>query len=350
MISDSEALSRGLDAVFDAPIPASTVDLERLLGDGRRLVRRRLRRRVAGAVSGLAAVALVVVFLPTAGATTTLPAAPAQSPAAPVTGAAPGRDPLTQSAAFGWLPPQDTVVSYEHNGVESDHSYGENDEAHGPRFADMVNLYVEQKPGVELNADTASMTRIDPVNGHRAYARTSTHASASGTPELGVDVVLQSPSGQWIQVSTGGLAEPVAVRIARSLVFTPAQRPLPIRLSGPLAASAASAAAELSLRQGALADAQVDVAVSRGVIAQISVLPGGGPTQHGPVTASENLDGLHISLTLNQNGDQGADFAGVPADSPASPLGSATAYLRYVSALGTDQADWTTDVFPAVGR
>ncbi len=347
MTSDTEALARGLDAVFDTPPPPSTVDLERLLGDGRALVRRRFRRRVAGAVSGLAAVALVAVFLPVAGATTTDPAAPSQSPAAPATGLAPSSDPLTQSAAFGWLPPQDTVVSYEHNGVEGGRVYGENDAAYGPGFADTVDLSVEPRPGLALNDQLSSMTRIGRVNGHEAYQRTT---AAHGQTPMGVDVVLQSPSGQWILVSTSDLAEPVALRIARSLVYAPAQRPLPIRLSGPLASSAASAAAELSLRQGALQDVQVDVAVGRGVIAQISVLPGGGATRSGPVTASENLDGLHISLTLNRNGDQGADFAAVPVDSPASPLGSATAYLRYIASLGGDQADWTTDVFPAAGR
>ena len=220
--------------------------------------------------------------------------------------------------------------------------YGENDAAYGPGFADTVDLSVEPRPGLALNDQLSSMTRIGRVNGHEAYQRTT---AAHGQTPMGVDVVLQSPSGQWILVSTSDLAEPVALRIARSLVYAPAQRPLPIRLSGPLAASSASAAAQLMLGQGSLRQALVNVAVSKGVVAQIAVTPGGGATQSGPVTASENLNGLHISLTLNKNGDQGSSFADVPAGSEAKPLGSATAYLAYITSLGSDPADWSTGVF-----
>ena len=343
MTSNSDALARGLHAAVDGPIPDDHVDLGQLLSEGRRLVRRRARRRVAGAVTGLAAVCLAAAFLPSDRPTTTVPATPSQSPTATATTPATGSDPLLQSAAFGWLPPQDTSVFYEHNPLERQHPYGENDSASSATFDYEVDLFTDEEPGVSLEGHIGSMTRIGPINGHEAYE--STRTGDMGLTKVYVEVILQSPSGQWISLETNNLSEQVAVRIARSLVFAPVQRPLPIRLSGPLAASSASAAAQLMLGQGSLRQALVNVAVSKGVIAQIAVTPGGGATQSGPVTASENVNGLHISLTLNKNGDQGSSFADVPAGSEAKPLGSATAYLAYITSLGSDPADWSTGVF-----
>ena len=338
--SNSEALARGLHAAVDGPIPDDRVDLGHLLSEGRRLVRRRARRRVAGAVTGLAAVGLVAAFLPSDGRTTAAPATASQSPTATAGTQVTSVDPLLQSAAFGWLPPQDTIVSYEHNPPVRRQPYGENDSASDANFDYQVDLFTEEGPGVSLEEHTVGMTRIGPINGHEAYESTKT--GNMGLTKVYVDIILQSPSGQWISLETNNLSAQVALRIARSLVFTPAQRPLPIWLSGPLAASSTSAAAQLMLSQGAFKQASVDIAVSKGVIAQITVTPAGGATQSGPVTASENVRGLHISLTLNKNGDQGSSFSSVPADSGAMPLGSATAYLAYITPFGSNPADWPT--------
>jgi hypothetical protein len=101
MSQDTERLVEGLERVFDAPAPPTSVDAAYLVERGHRLLR---RRRAAGALSAVAAAAVALLVR------TALPG-PGTRPVQPGTAGIGGS--ILNPPRFGWLPKAPDAYDYE---------------------------------------------------------------------------------------------------------------------------------------------------------------------------------------------------------------------------------------------
>jgi hypothetical protein len=349
MTFDAEHLAESLTTLLAEPAPPSTVDVARLLRDGRRTLR---RRRAATALAGVAAAGLCGALV-----VAVLPAGPADR-AVPATGtpAGAGIDPLTMNGTFGWLPTGFGMVAYEFNNESGNAALNEATAgnpaatAAGPMGPAELSLSTRLVPGDSLTSTTGKQ-RIGDINGHPAYWQPGEILQNNGTlkPYLGGNLVFQSPSGQWAQMTGQGVSESDMVRVAQSAVLTPKAIPLPIRITG-LTTSLAGASAQISTDHGSWTDASVNVLVDSQEItvdatrpaAQNPCDPGSLKPSKLPYTkcATRVVNGLQITVTLSTltYGESSG------SQQPAPETGNPASYFRYVTSLGLDQAQWTTDV------
>ena len=340
MSNETHRLSDAFDSLLAEPMPDSTVDLSRVLGEGRRRLR---RRRTVRALAGAAVVGLVCTLVPLLGtdrATGTV--TPTSTPTA-------GTDPVTVAATFGWLPVSLSVVQYAHQG-KFDNAPDVSSSAYaklGKNGDDIRNAHVDlltETGGTSLSASTKGMQDIGLINGHRAYWERKMDPT-SGKYHVMTDLLyLQSPSGQWASLETTHLSQEETLRIARTVVFGTRSLPLPFRLTGMLDPTDLDNA-EITTDNGRLVEAGAVYELPGGDTVIVTVSPDdttplGAPSAR---SATASMNGAKIRVMVDHiirtNSAKAITSTYAPLTGPP-----AADYLAHITSFGMNPADWTTSV------
>ncbi|MBS2531383.1 hypothetical protein KGQ20_01230 [Catenulispora sp. NF23] len=320
-----------------ADAPVSTFDLGRAREDGRRRVLASRLAPIGGGVAVVAACALVVNGL---GGTSQAGAGTAATSAAAGHGFT-GTDPLTKGARFGWLPAGFQATAHSSgdygNGVtaQTSQSYS-NTSTTAPALVLTSSATEPYEP--------AGTTRkpVTVAGSQRAYLVTNPYVVPAA---LSVD--WQTASGSWLRLSgtIAGDQEATLLKVADSAAADGTAVPLPIHIEG--------------LPKGfTLETAELDDPAAIGVDGFNVVLAyhkPGDPSPSFSITASggksvtatnphivsaepkggtcEDSDGLHICVQDDQHGSD-----------PLASIGGAKGLLDRITSLGTDPANWTTNV------
>ena len=334
MSIQAEHVCDAFDSMLAEPMPAETIDVMHVLGEGRR---RRTRRRAGRAAAGVVTACLVGTLVPTLLAGHN-PAAqvnngPAATSAAPTTD--PLVDPLVPTASFGWLPAQLNQVTYMGNATEqaeigpapSNHSKG------------LGSVSLATGGWVQSQTSTKGMRTAGLINGHPAYAR-SWAPGTHGTGTVGGNqVFFQSATGQWAQLTGYVLPEADTLKIAQHMVFSaPKAIPLPFQWNGQ-SANSDTATGSFTTVDGKFTSGSVHIQVN-GETVSVDALPADS-TATGVVNdsipkkpATRIMNGLKIVITIS-------------SQSNTTPVtGDPTSYFKDVTSLGLNPAHWTTNVFP----
>lgn len=336
----------------DPGAPASTVDIPRAVHTARGRLRRRRIRRAGVAVVLAAAVALGATMLPGLH----------HAPPAQRHGSGMPRDPLVANVRFTWLP-SGFAVTLDTSGEMATGLYDTRAEAARPVPGTpwapaMADLYVYPKgvdPAVRGAVDKSRYFRLaaPDVNGRPAYwmSQLSDHVYSFGLLRW------LTPDGRWAEIRymywNQKSVTTDLLRMADGAVFEDSPQPMPFYVEG--------------LSPGTTVD---------------SVMQGPGPARRGwnpGEWSSEvgfDLQGTNFTVTVgnwpkNPSGEVPAaqtvtpngvgfvqscstadhlnycieSFLNIHHVPPAlAALGGMTGLLRLVHPLGTNPADWTTDV------
>ena len=341
MSNETNRLSDAFDTLLAEPMPDSTVDLNHVLGEGRRRLR---RRRTVRALAGAAVVGLVCTLVPLLGtdrATGTV--TPASTPTT-------GSDPVTVAATFGWLPVQLSVVQYEHQG-RIDNAPDTSSSAYArlsKNGDDIRNAHVDlltETAGTSLSGSTKGMQDIGLVNGHRAYWQRKMDPT-SGKYHIMTDLLyLQSPAGQWASLETTHLSQEETLRIARSVVFGARSLPLPFRLTGMLDPTDLDNA-QITTDNGRLVEAAAVYELPGGDTVMVSAQPPDATVPLGAPSAKSataSMNGTYVRVTVDHiirtNSPKAITSTYAPPTGPP-----AADYLAHITSFGMNPADWTTSV------
>ena len=344
MILDEERLRLSLDELTERQAPPVALDAPGAILQGRRLIR---RRRLIRAYTTLAA-GLVVVLVGTliplhgGGSPTATPATGSARQTSPApTPVGNGTDPLTLSGTFGWLPANAQNVGYSlHSGQLQAVARGAETDPTNPTSTAMIWLTVYPAgttPSLGKFADGSTQLRVNApdVNGHTAYWVTE----AANDPTNGGDTYLrwQDADGQWGELLGYYLGNDdvttTMLRIAAGVDLAPHSVPLPLQISG-MPSSATTIEADLnrpSLNDGGPWDVYLALSVD-GTTVEISVAPTSAQAdsaleQGTPKPQCKQQDGLTGCVVVT-----------------ADAVGSASNVLKHLTLLGTDPADWTSNV------
>lgn len=343
MTADPEQqLSNGFDAVFAEPAPASTIDVARLLADGRRQV---FRRRAASALGAAAVVGLAALLAPSVVQGGTAKPSTTTAPAAP------GYDPLTLNVSFGWLPPQLSQVWYQNDTTGTMSPTGERASATAPSGENGITGQFMVTTGVGPTGrpvSTAGMHDVGTINGHPAYWSTSVFTIPnSNVKNTSSELVFRSPSGQVYDASVGSLSEQDSLRIARSMVYTPTKVALPVQVSEMVDTPTLSTG-DIQYSGGRLQEIQLGFSADPARAGGNSILLTMFPAQSNQSVdcganfrqATKTVNGFKVTLALGNVASSSADPAAVtPTTDPAT-------LFKYLKVLGPNPAQWTTAVFP----
>ncbi|QMU68056.1 hypothetical protein [Streptacidiphilus sp. P02-A3a] len=323
-------------SMLTEPAPADTIDLGRVLTEGRR---RRTRRRLGGAAAATATACLAGALVPTLlaahGPTAPAQVGPAATSTAPTTDAR--RDPLLPTATFGWLPAGMNQVTYMGNTIEQA-VVGPSGDTPG-----IGSIMLSTGGWVQTQTSTTGMRVSGQINGHPAYTR-SRAAGANGPGSVsGNEVYFQSASGQWVQLSGDVLPLADTLKVAQHLVFGSAKAiPLPFRWSGQ-STNPATPEGSYTTVDGTFSSAVIGTEINGenvGVVAVPADSPGDGIAKDSIPRKSVTriLDGLKITVTISTN-------------SNTTPVtGDPASYFKEVTSLGPNPADWTRDVLTTGNR
>ncbi|MFE6866422.1 hypothetical protein ACFVFS_07685 [Kitasatospora sp. NPDC057692] len=338
-------LAARLTALADAPAPASRLDTAWAIRTGRS----RLRRRRAGALVAVAAavlgISLVGTVLPFGNPGIPATSIPDGPPALPRYGPDTGRDPMAASAAFGWLPKgfdQLTYHSHPTKGRMGIKAFGPAiDEVRRP--AVFLDVYApgEQPPVVQSREPRATAS----VNGKPMYwldPRPGTPAADGGQRILR----FHAPDGRWAELTTIYMdsfpVEELLPRIAKGVRAGQQAAALPFTVEnvpadyepygadfnlGLEAASGLPWTASLTYKLG---QNYISVVARPDVERDPPFTPDQGA--EAPPGLCKSQRGLRLCVHSPQG------------EEPFAAAGGLQGWLDRVTGLGTDPADWTTDV------
>lgn len=319
----------------DAPV--STFDLSRAREDGRRHVLASRLAPIGGGVAVVAACALVVNGL---GGTSSAGAGTQATSAAAGHGFT-GTDPLAAGARFGWLPAGFKATAH-YSGDSGNGVTAETDQTYSGTAATAPALVLTSSATEPSEPAGTTRKPVTVAGSRRAYLVTNPYVGANG---LSVD--WQTASGSWLRLSgiLAGDQEATLLKVADSAAADGAAVPLPVHIEG--------------LPKGfTLETAELDDPAAIGVDGFNVVLAYHKPGDSSPsfsITASggksvaatnphigsaepkggtcEDSDGLHICVQDDQHGPD-----------PLASIGGAKGLLDRITSLGTDPANWTTNV------
>lgn len=354
----TDTLHRELDDLAAADAPDREIDVARAIREGRgRLHRRRL---VAyGTVAAAVAATAVLSVLP-AGGSGAKPA-PAATTTAP---AVHYPDPLVPEASFGWLPPGFSAVDYTSQGNRTEIR------ADGPvpdGGASQPIIRLRSYPagttpsvGRPFYPGGPRMTRVDapPVDGRPAYW-VGKGATAPWGPAGSWTLRWQGANGQWAELSTDGMSslstQQILHRVAEGATVGAKPVPLPYRISG-LPAGLKPSEPELMQGGGILLgddtpwSTRVTFMVDgKQILTVISPVakkpkPGSTPTS-GPGALNTNARrSATPKLTCVEAHGLSACTESYYGFDAYRSVGGPEAWLKHFTLLGTDRANWTTQV------
>ncbi|MEY9928275.1 hypothetical protein ABH926_002914 [Catenulispora sp. GP43] len=362
MNEDFQRLRTRLADLADAPAPASPFDPVRTAAGGRRRV---LAHRTS-AVGGTGALAVAAVF----GIVAAFGPGGTPPPATPVAASGIGTDPLAKDVDFGWLPAALPNVSYAAIGIGA----GNDVVAQGdktPDGAPRLDLQMMQGKGPGTVAATQRLIPVKLNDGRQAYWVTQ----SSGGGLLG-DFQLRFPAkdDRWVQIAwsvnwgspastnkiaglppdakkwtdspTAPTSPPVSaqwqewlLRIATEVTDVPDTVPMPLRVSGLPAYFRPDRT--FLWRPGGFG------AGAPGTFSVMLVFDWGGANvsieigQHGTLTDTKAVKGIECKTAAGL--DACVDSSGSVWE--YEEVGGAKGLLDRITLLGTDEKQWTTDVF-----
>lgn len=322
MSFDTDNLAERFDRVFDTPQPPSTIDPERLLEEGRGMARHRRTTRISLATAVGLACALAASHLPLG--------SPSRPGPATHTMTAQSNDPLVIAANFGWLPGPTGWTQYT-----ADNRHGRN----------TVSVTRQWTSG---HVPVTEALLWDPSPGPTATGHASV-GTVNDRPAYLTNGVLyfQSPSGRWATLytlayptsdssgDTGYIPVATQLEIAQAVRFAQQPIALPIQIADAAATTAMTtyttqtAGSWTMVMEFPAGSIDVTIDVQPGTPPRLGrILPGAGTFGGGPVQASEQSNGLGI--TVGTSGPLG------------TAAGNPGAYLALITSLGPNQTNWTT--------
>lgn len=359
MTSDLKTSLDDLAEAAYADAPASTIDIAKARGDGRR---RLLAARLAPVGGGIAVVAACALVVNGLGGTSAAKPAPAPGgPAAAHTFT--GTDPLTSVAAFGWLPPH--FQTAEHSTGED---YGADVVARtppGPNPHSVPAILSLTTSPTEPQLRTAQTRTPVTVKGSpKAYLVTTPGDGPSVPPELSVQ--WKNTSGSWFTLDCPGSQEQeLLIRVADSVTVEHSPVALPIHIEGlptgvtlgeamlndPPVVGQGGFTVGLAYHNGSGLGTRHYFSISVAPVGQGdeagggNVVPDNGSAVTGKVLGDKiagptpntckDSEGLHICVQDDPK-QSGPD--------PLASVGGAQGLLDRITSLGTNRANWTTHV------
>ncbi|GAA1996488.1 hypothetical protein [Catenulispora subtropica] len=343
-----------------ADAPPSTIDIGRARADGRRRMAVARLASIGGGVAVVAACALVVNALGSVA-----PAAQ-NGAAAPAKHTFTGTDPLVAIGTFGWLPDGFRTDSYISGSQYGDGITAHSGEAVKPADSPpMLNLYKSATEPAIAGYETKKEVTVK--NSRKAYIVTNPASGPNIPPDL--SLTWQSESGAWYTLG-GDYAihdeelTTLLIKVAESVRTEESAVPAPIHIEGlPKGVTlgeamlgapgrfSGSAMFGITYHTGSVTDPKAYFTISAGLVnaAKDSSLPIADPTAYGPLhittqtpqikdksrTACKDSEGLHICVQ---------DAPGPDGKSALASVGGAQGLLDRITSLGTDPANWTTNV------
>jgi RNA polymerase sigma-70 factor (sigma-E family) len=349
---------------FDAELAAALAELGRQVRPHefdshtilRRTARRRYSRVLAASAAGIAVVVGASAFAALAGA----PAATPASALAASTQTATGTDPLVVPGYFRTSPNGGaangftrlggtTRVSVDDTGQPYDEtlSVATDWTLHGTDLSARVQWFGntrQSKPGYDPGS------AVGTLDGHDVYynAHLADLTFWTGARGYATAVVFTDSTGRPDRSATGS----ELLSVARSLVTTPAEVPLPIRIIDLDSAKVTMAkmgwlASESTEPWYACFTLEIDgrsydVSVVPGQPAALEATGNGAGTTSGEVSASKTVNGLGITVSTS-SGNGGSGRGGSDNGGSASAP-TVAQVLSHIVSLGVSPSGWTTNV------